>query len=62
MPTASKLFAAFALAAVAFFTAEMIKGHMPPSTRFGAFSEVSALIGLLCGWLLLGPETGGGMW
>jgi hypothetical protein len=62
MPTAPKLFAAFALAAVAFFTAEVIKGHLPPGTQFGAFSQISAIIGLLCGWRVLGPDAGRGMW
>jgi hypothetical protein len=61
MPTASKLFAAFGFALVAFFTAEIFKPHMPPGTQFGAFTPVSAAIGLVCGWRVLGRATGGGM-
>jgi hypothetical protein len=60
MPTAAKLFAAFALAVVAFFTAEIIKPHMEDGTQFGAFVPISALIGLVCGWRILGPEAGRG--
>jgi len=61
MPTAAKLFAALAFTLVGFFTAEVIKPHMPPDTQFGAFSEISALIGLVAGWRFLGPEAGHGM-
>ena len=62
MPTAAKLFAALAFAAVAFFTAEVFKPHMDEGTQFGAFAPISALIGLVCGWRILGPEAGRGMW
>jgi hypothetical protein len=62
MPTASKLFAAFGFALVAFFTAEIFKPHMPEGTQFGAFTFVSAVIGLLCGWRYLGPDVGRGWW
>lgn len=61
MPTAARLFAALAFALVGFFTAEVFKPHMPQGTQFGAFSEISALIGLVSGWRVLGPETGRGM-
>jgi hypothetical protein len=60
MPTASKLFAALAFALLGFLSAEITKPHLPPGTQFGAFSEVSALIGLLIGWRVLGPATGRG--
>jgi len=62
MPTASKLFAAFGLALVALFAAEIFKQYMPEGTQFGAFVPVSMLIGLVCGWRVLGPETGKGYW
>lgn len=61
MPTASKLFAAFGFALVAFFAAEIFKPHMPPGTQFGAFTPVATAIGLICGWRVLGRATGGGM-
>lgn len=62
MPTAAKFFAALAFAAVAFFTAEVFKPHMPEGTQFGYFSFVAALIGLVCGWRIMGPEAGRGNW
>lgn len=62
MPTAAKLFAAFAFAVVAFFAAEVYKPHLPEGTQFGAFSFISALIGLVCGWRVMGPEAGRGNW
>ncbi len=43
-----------------FFAAEIIKPHMGEGTQFGAFSEVSALIGLVVGWRVLGPAAGRG--
>lgn len=62
MPTAAKIFAAFAFAIVAFFTAEVFKPHMPEGTQFGLFSFVSAAIGALVGWRIMGPEAGRGNW
>jgi len=62
VPTAAKLFAAFAFAVLAFFTAEVFKPHMPEGTKFGYFSFVSALIGLVAGWRVMGPEAGRGNW
>ena len=60
MPTAAKLFAAVAFTLVAFFAAEVFKPHMGEGTQFGAFSIISALIGLVCGWRILGPAAGAG--
>jgi hypothetical protein len=60
MPTAAKLFAAFAFMAIGFLTAEVIKPHMSEGTQFGAFTPISALIGLVCGWRVLGPAAGRG--
>lgn len=62
MPTAAKLFAGFAFAILAFFTAEIFKPHMPAGTQFGNFSFVSMLIGLVAGWRVMGPEAGRGNW
>lgn len=62
MPTAAKLFAAFAFAMLAFFTAEVYKPHMPEGTQFGYFSFVSMLIGLVAGWRVMGPQAGKGNW
>ena len=60
MPTAARLFAAFAFMAVGFFAAEVVKPHMSEGTQFGAFTPITALIGLVCGWRILGPAAGRG--
>ena len=60
MPTAAKLFAAVAFTLVAFFAAEVFKPHMEEGTQFGVFSQISALIGLVAGWRVLGREAGHG--
>lgn len=62
MPTAAKLFAAFAFAVLAFFVAEISKPHFGGSMQFGNFSFMSSLIGLVAGWRVMGPEAGRGNW
>jgi len=61
MPTAAKLFAALALAAVCYLTAEVIRPYLPPGTQARAFAPLSGLIGLLAGWRIIGPDMGRGM-
>ncbi len=58
MPTAAKLFGAFAFALVGFFTAEVLKPSFPESFAFGFFSIVCAVLGLLAGWRVMGPAAG----
>jgi len=60
VPTAAKLFAGFALAAVCFLTAQLIRPYLPPGTQAGSFAPISALIGLFSGWRVVGPDTGKG--
>lgn len=60
MPTAAKLFAAVAFTLVAFFTAELLKPAFPEGTSFGLFAPVSAGIGALVGWMVMGPNAGRG--
>lgn len=60
MPTAAKLVAAICLAALGYAVSEIIKTMMPASTDFGAFSIVNAVIGFLCGWLVVGTRAGRG--
>ena len=57
MPTAAKLMGALSFALLAFFTAQIVKPHMPESTNFGYMSQVAALVGLACGWLIMGPTA-----
>lgn len=60
MPTAAKLFAAVVFAVVGYLAAEAYKPGMPEGTQFGLFSELTAFIGLLCGWMVMGVLAGQG--
>lgn len=62
MPTAAKLIAALAFAALGYSLAEIYKGLAPVGVRFGYFSEISALIGLAAGWMIMGKLAGRGYW
>jgi hypothetical protein len=62
MPTASRLFAAAAFTIVGFMAANVAVPHLPEGTVIGAFIPISALIGLVGGWRILGRETGKGMY
>ncbi|NUB45158.1 TrgA family protein [Fertoebacter nigrum] len=62
MPTAAKLVAAIVFAALGFMAAELFKPAMPEGTQFGLFSPICAGIGLLCGWIVMGPLAGRGTW
>ena len=61
MPTAARLAAALADAAVAFFAAELYKPGLPPETQWGSFTAICTLIGILCGWGVMGRLAGKGM-
>ncbi len=60
MPTAAKLFGAIAFTFVAFLAAEVLKPAFPEGMSFGYFSVICAAIGLLCGWMVMGPNAGRG--
>jgi hypothetical protein len=60
MPTAAKLVAALAFAVLGCLAAEVFKGTMPERTVWGYFTPVSAGIGLLCGWGIMGGLVGRG--
>jgi hypothetical protein len=60
MPTAAKLVAALAFAVLGCLAAEVFKGTMPERTVWGYFTPVSAGIGLLCGWGIMGGLVGHG--
>ena len=55
MPTAAKLFSAFAFAAVAYLAAHLYALGLPDGRPAGYLREVSALVGLFCGWWIMGP-------
>lgn len=60
MPTAARLAAAAVFGLVAFFAAEIYKTGLPPETQWGRFSPLAAVIGLLCGWRVMGRLAGRG--
>ena len=60
MPTLSKLIAAVFFAAVAYLSAEAFRGGMPEGTQFGQFNVICAVIGLICGWRVMGNVAGKG--
>jgi len=60
MPTAARLAAALAFAAVAFFAAESFVFELPEGTNPGMFSKISAALGAFSGWTQMGRLAGGG--
>jgi hypothetical protein len=60
MPTAAKLFSAVAFAIAAYVAADVYKLGVPDRTVWGAFNLISAAIGMLCGWLVMGGLAGRG--
>ncbi|NEY91337.1 TrgA family protein [Tabrizicola oligotrophica] len=61
MPTAPKLTAAVIFALVAAIAAHLFIPALPEGTQVKLFREISAAIGFLCGWLIMGRMTGRGM-
>ncbi|SEO01972.1 hypothetical protein SAMN05216227_10408 [Pseudorhodobacter antarcticus] len=60
MPTLSKLIAAVIFAATAYFAGEAFKLGLPEGTQFGLYSIMCPIIGLICGWRIMGAVTGHG--
>lgn len=60
MPTAARLVAALCLALLAFVVSEQVKPQLPEGTDFGYFNWVNSGLGVLCGWLVMGPRAGRG--
>ncbi len=54
MPTAPKLFGAFAFLMVGFFAAEMLKPSFPDGYNFGMFSVICGILGIMVGWTVMG--------
>jgi hypothetical protein len=61
MPTAPKLFSAVFFALVAALAAHVFIPVLPEGTQTKLFRELSAVIGLFCGWFIMGRSTGRGM-
>jgi len=60
MPTGSKLMAALAFGFLAWFVSELTKPLLPDGTPVQVFSQVNAIIGIVCGWVVMGTRTGRG--
>lgn len=60
MPTAARLVAAVSLALIAFIVSGQIVTLMPEGTVFGYFLPVNIGLGLLTGWIIMGPRAGNG--
>lgn len=54
MPTAAKLFSAIMFAGVAYLAAYLYALDLPGGRPPGLLREISALIGLICGWWIMG--------
>lgn len=61
MPTAAKLFAALAFAAVAYLSAGIYRNYLPEGTPTGLLGPVCAALGLFWGWRISGALAGRGV-
>lgn len=57
MPTAAKLVSAIAFACIAFLAAHLYGQAMPGGRPAGVLRETSAVIGVLCGWFIMGASA-----
>lgn len=60
MPTAAKLVGGVFYAVLGYMLAETFKPLMPADASFGYFSYISAAVGLICGWRIVGRHAGNG--
>lgn len=60
MPTAARLVGALSLALISFIVSGQIMPLMPEGTDFGYFIYVNIILGLLTGWVIMGPRAGQG--
>lgn len=60
MPTMSKLIAAVLMAALGWFTADLVKPYLSEGTPTGMFSPVAAAVGVLVGWRFTGKKLQAG--
>jgi hypothetical protein len=54
MPTAAKLVAAIIFGLVAFLAAHLYALALPDGAQSGVLREVSAVVGVVCGWYVMG--------
>ncbi|MFN3722084.1 MAG: TrgA family protein [Paracoccaceae bacterium] len=55
MPTAAKLVAGLVFGFVAFVAAHLYALSLPDGATSGVLRQVSAVVGVLCGWFVMGP-------
>ena len=60
MPTAAKIIGAVTFAALALLLATLYIPQLPEGTQLGRFREITAAIGFVVGWLVMGPLAGRG--
>ncbi|HEY9038944.1 MAG TPA: TrgA family protein [Roseovarius sp.] len=60
LPTAARLVAAISLGVLGWVGSDMVRPLMPPHTAFGWFNYVNAVLGVLCGWFVIGSRAGRG--
>ncbi len=60
MPSSARFAAAVSLGLLGWIGSEMTRDLMPPHTAFGWFNYVNLVIGLLCGWVVVGGRVGTG--
>lgn len=60
MPTASKLCAALAFGLVGWVAAVVLEPSLPEGVIIGWLREIAFVVGIGCGWQLMGRETGRG--
>ena len=60
MPDAARLTAAICLALIAFIVSGQVMPLLPEGTDFGYFTWVNVVLGLLCGWIIMGKRAGRG--
>ena len=61
MPSASRLIAALCLGFLAFVVTAQIIPLLPEGIYVGRFVHVNVLVGLVCGWVIMGPRAGRGV-
>lgn len=60
MPTAARLVAALCLAVVAFAISVQVIPQLPDGMDIGYFLPLNICLGLVCGWIVMGPRHGEG--
>ncbi len=60
MPTAAKLTAAVAFAILGYIAAATFVPHLPEGSQIGLFRELTAALGFIVGWLVMGNLAGHG--